>query len=72
MHALEEDRQEVVQWNQEGVRPLAGEVRREGGVLLGCMDKRQDEPIAPLSLTLQLLRLLLEKLVSLLHVAFLW
>lgn len=69
MHTLEEDRQEVVQWNQEGVGPLAGEVRREGRVLLGGMNKRQDEPITPVGLTLQLLRLLLEKLLSLLQVS---
>lgn len=52
MHTLEQDRQEVVQRHQEGVRPLAGEVRREGGVLFGGGDKRQDEPIPPLSLAL--------------------
>lgn len=60
-----------MQWNQEGVRPLAGEVLTEGGVLLRGGDKWQDEPITPLSLTLQLWRLLLEKLLSLLQVSFL-
>lgn len=69
MHALEEDRQEVVQRNQEGVGPLAGEVRREGWVLLRRGDKWQDEPITPLRLTLQLCRLPLEKLLSLLQVS---
>lgn len=54
MHTLEEDRQEVVQWNQKGVGPLAGEVRQEGGILLRVGDKWQDEPFPPLDLTLQL------------------
>lgn len=54
MHTLEEDGQEVMQRNQEGVGPLAGEVWREGGVLLRGGDERQDEPISPLGLTLQL------------------
>lgn len=71
MHTLEEDGQEVVQGNQEGVGPLAGEVRREGRVLLGGGYKRQNEPVSPLHLTLQLRRLLLEKLLGLLKVSFL-
>ena len=71
MKTLEQDGQEVVQRHQEGVGPLAGEVRREGGVLLGGGDKWQDEPIPPLGLTLQLQGLLLEKLLSPLQVSFL-
>ncbi len=71
MHTLEKNRQEVVQGNQKGVSPLAGEVRREGGILLGGGDKWQDEPITPLGLTLQLRCLPLEKLLSLLQVSFL-
>lgn len=71
MHTLEEDRKEVVQRNQEGVSPLAGEVRREGRVLLRAGDERQDEPITPLGLTLQLQCLLLKKLLSPLQVSFL-
>lgn len=71
MHALEEDRQEVVQWNQEGVSPLSGEVRCESRVLLRTGNEWQDEPISPFSLTLQLQCLLLEELLSLLQVTFL-
>lgn len=54
MHTLEEDRQEVVQRHQEGVGPLAGEVRGEGRVLIRRRDERQDEPVPPLGLALQL------------------
>lgn len=71
MHALEEDRQEVVQRHQEGVGPLAGEVRREGRVLLGRGDERQDEPVPPLGLALQRRGLPQEELLRLLQVAFL-
>lgn len=71
MHALEEDRQEVVQRHQEGVGPLAGEVRTEGRVLLGRGDERQDEPLPPLGLALQLRGLPQEELLRLLQVAFL-
>lgn len=71
MHALEQDRQEVVQRHQEGVGPLAGKVRPEGRVLLRGRDEGQDEPVAPLGLTLQLQRLLLEELLRLLQVSFL-
>lgn len=71
MHTVEKDREEVVQWNQEGVSPLAGEVWRESRALFRCGDKRQDEPIPPLSLTLQLQSLFLKKLLSLLQVSFL-
>lgn len=71
MHTLEEDWQEVVQWNQEGVSPLPGEVWWESRVLLRRGNKWQDEPITPISLTLQLQCLLLEKLLCLLQVTFL-
>lgn len=71
MHTLEEHRQEVVERDQEGVGPLAGEVRGEGGVLVGGGDERQDEPVAPLGLALQLHGLLLEELLRLLQVSFL-
>lgn len=71
MHTLEEDRQEVVQWNQEGVGPLPGEVWWKSRVLLRRGNKWQDEPITPISLTLQLQCLLLEKLLCLLQVTFL-
>lgn len=71
MHTLEEHRKEVVQGNQEGVGPLAGEIRSKSRILFGCGDKRQDEPVSPLGLTLQLDSLLLEKLLSLLQVSFL-
>lgn len=71
MHTLEDDRQEVVQRHQEGVGPLAGEVRREGRILIGRRDEGQDEPVPPLSLALQLRGLPLEKLMRLLQAAFL-
>ncbi len=67
MHALEEDAQEVVQRHQERVGPLAGEIRREGGILLRYQDEGQSEPITPLRLSLQLQRLLLEELRRLLR-----
>lgn len=69
MHTLEEHTEEVMEGNQEGVGPLAGEILREGGVLLGGWDKRQDEPIPPLSHALLLQRLLLEELLGLLQVS---
>lgn len=69
MHTLEEDRQEVVQRHQEGVGPLAGEVWGEGRVLIGRRDERQDEPVPPLGLALQLRGLFLEELLCLLQVA---
>lgn len=68
MHTLEENRQEVVQRNHEGVSPLSGEVRRKSRVLLRIGNKWQDEPISPFSLTLQLQCLLLEKLLGLLQI----
>lgn len=71
MHTLEEDGEEVVQRNQEGVSPLPGEVRCESRVLIRIGNEWQDEPISPFSLTLQLQGLLLEKLLGLLQVLFL-
>lgn len=69
MHTLEEDGQEVVQRHQEGVGPLAGKVRGEGRVLIGRRDERQDEPVPPLGLALQLRGLSLEELLGFLQVA---
>lgn len=68
MHALEENAEEVVQRHQESVGPLAGEVRREDGILFRCGNERQSEPFPPLWLTLKLQRLPLEKLLRLLWI----
>lgn len=68
MHALEENAEEVVERDEKRVGPLAGEIRRESGILLRRWDEGQNEPIPPLHLPLQLRRLLLEKLLSLLLV----
>lgn len=71
MHALEKHRQEVVERDQEGVRPLACKVWRKDRVLLGCGDKRQNKPLTPLALPLQLGHLLQEELLGPLYVPLL-
>lgn len=71
MHTLKQNGQEVVQRNEEDVSPLPREVRRKGGVLLRGGDEWENEPIPPLRLTLELQRLLLEKLLCLFQVSFL-
>lgn len=65
MHALEEDTQEVVQGNNEGVSPLSGEVGSEGRVGVRGRQEGQDEPILPFSLVLELRSLLCKELLCL-------
>lgn len=65
MHALEQDAQEVVQGEDEGVGPLARKVGSEGGVGVWGWQEGQGKPILPLGLVLELRGLLCKEFLSL-------